>query len=114
MEILKKSAEAGLVHGVSNQQEGIDTICNCDPCCCMWFTALFKLKRSSSLTPPVTGSAPGPRCAWAAASAQEMSDEGPAPGEAFRGDKQEGGGRSRPGDVHRLWRVRIQNARASP
>ena len=51
MEILKKSAEAGLVHGVSNQQEGIDTICNCDPCCCMWFTALFKLKHSGSLTP---------------------------------------------------------------
>jgi Na+-translocating ferredoxin:NAD+ oxidoreductase subunit B len=50
-EILKKSAEAGLVHGISNQQEGIDTICNCDPCCCMWFTALFKLKHAGSLTP---------------------------------------------------------------
>jgi NAD-dependent dihydropyrimidine dehydrogenase PreA subunit len=50
-EILKKSAEAGLVHGVSNQQEGIDTICNCDPCCCMWFTAFHKLKHDRSLTP---------------------------------------------------------------
>lgn len=49
--ILRKSAEAGLVHGISNQQEGIDTICNCDPCCCMWFTALFKLRHTGSLTP---------------------------------------------------------------
>jgi electron transport complex protein RnfB len=39
------------VHGISNQQEGIDTICNCDPCCCMWFTALYKLKHAGSLTP---------------------------------------------------------------
>lgn len=50
-EILKKSAEAGLVHGISNQQEGIDTICNCDPCCCMWFSALYKMKHLGSLTP---------------------------------------------------------------
>ena len=50
-EILRQCAEAGLVHGVSNWQEGVDTICNCDPCCCMWFEAFHKLKHSMSLSP---------------------------------------------------------------
>ena len=50
-EILRQSAEAGLVHGVSNVQEGVDTICNCDPCCCLWFEAFHKLKHSMSMSP---------------------------------------------------------------
>jgi ferredoxin len=50
-EILRQCAEVGLVHGISNQQEGVDTICNCCKCCCMWFEALYKLKHSMSLTP---------------------------------------------------------------
>ena len=49
-EILRKSAEAGLVHGVDNWQEGITTICNCDPCCCIFFEAYHKLKHSTSLS----------------------------------------------------------------
>jgi Na+-translocating ferredoxin:NAD+ oxidoreductase subunit B len=34
-DILKRAADAGLVHGISNSKDGIDTICNCCPCCCM-------------------------------------------------------------------------------
>lgn len=33
-EILKKSADAGLIHTSSNTQEKIDFICNCCTCCC--------------------------------------------------------------------------------
>jgi Na+-translocating ferredoxin:NAD+ oxidoreductase subunit B len=33
-EILKKSADAGLIHTSSNTQERIDFICNCCACCC--------------------------------------------------------------------------------
>jgi ferredoxin/DNA-binding MarR family transcriptional regulator len=34
LEILKRSAEAGLIHTSSNTQERIDFICNCCTCCC--------------------------------------------------------------------------------
>lgn len=34
LEILKKSAEAGLIHTSSNTRERIDFICNCCTCCC--------------------------------------------------------------------------------
>lgn len=37
LEILKKAADAGLVHGVSNSMEKMDTICNCCACCCLFF-----------------------------------------------------------------------------
>lgn len=50
-EILRRSAEMGLVHGVSNWQEGVDTICNCCPCCCIFLEAFHKLKHSMSMTP---------------------------------------------------------------
>ena len=50
-EILRKSAEAGLVHGVSNMQEGPDTICNCDPCCCVQLEAFHKLKHAEGMSP---------------------------------------------------------------
>lgn len=50
-EILRKSAEAGLVHGVSNMQEAPDTICNCDPCCCIMFEAFHKLKHAEGMAP---------------------------------------------------------------
>ena len=33
-EIAQNCADEGLVHGVSNTMEGIDTICNCCSCCC--------------------------------------------------------------------------------
>jgi NAD-dependent dihydropyrimidine dehydrogenase PreA subunit len=50
-EILRKSAEAGLVHGVANMQERPDTICNCDPCCCVTLEAFHKLKHTEGMTP---------------------------------------------------------------
>lgn len=50
-EILRKSAEAGLVHGVSNMQEAPDTLCNCDPHCCLMFEAFHKLKHAEGMAP---------------------------------------------------------------
>lgn len=50
-EILLKSAKAGLVHGMANMQEAPDTICNCDPDCCVMFEAFHKLKHAEGITP---------------------------------------------------------------
>lgn len=49
--ILRKAAESGLVHGLSNWQEGADTICNCCKCCCMWLEAYHVLGHHASLSP---------------------------------------------------------------
>lgn len=49
LEILKKSADAGLVHGVSNQEEKPDTICNCDPIYCTMFRPYHLLGHSRSM-----------------------------------------------------------------
>jgi len=49
-DILRRSAEAGLVHGVANWQEAPDTICNCDPECCLFFEAFHKLKHADGLS----------------------------------------------------------------
>jgi NAD-dependent dihydropyrimidine dehydrogenase PreA subunit len=40
LEILKRSADAGLVHGISNTKTGVDTICNCCSCCCLMLEPL--------------------------------------------------------------------------
>lgn len=48
-DILRHCAEVGLVHGLTNVQEGPDTICNCCRCCCMWFESFHKLKHSKSM-----------------------------------------------------------------
>ena len=47
-EILKQAAEAGLVHAISNWDEGGDTICNCCKCCCLFFEAYHVLKHDKS------------------------------------------------------------------
>ncbi len=47
--ILKQAADEGLVHGVSNWLNGVDTICNCCKCCCMWFESYHVLKQAGSL-----------------------------------------------------------------
>ncbi len=49
-DILRQCAEVGLVHGVSNYQEGVDTICNCCRDCCIFFEAFHKLKHSMSMS----------------------------------------------------------------
>ncbi|MFH1488078.1 MAG: 4Fe-4S dicluster domain-containing protein [Pseudomonadota bacterium] len=36
MEILLAAADAGLVHAISNTKAGIDSICNCCSCCCVF------------------------------------------------------------------------------
>lgn len=48
-EILTRAAEAGLVHAVSNWQRGVDTICNCCSCCCVYFQAFHVLKHNSAM-----------------------------------------------------------------
>jgi len=47
-EILKQAAEAGLVHAISNWEEGADTICNCCKCCCLFLEAYHVLKHKKS------------------------------------------------------------------
>jgi len=47
--ILDRAADSGLVHAVSNSQEGVDTICNCCQCCCIWFEGFHKLKHAKSM-----------------------------------------------------------------
>ena len=48
-DILKQAAEEGLVHGVSNWIKGVDTICNCCKCCCMWFESFHVLGHDKSM-----------------------------------------------------------------
>ena len=50
-EILRQCAEVGLVHAVSNYQEGVDTLCNCCKCCCLMFEAFHKLKHTQAMSP---------------------------------------------------------------
>jgi electron transport complex protein RnfB len=50
-EILRTAAKSGLVHGVSNWLNDMDTICNCCKCCCMWFEGYHVLHQSGSLSP---------------------------------------------------------------
>jgi formate hydrogenlyase subunit 6/NADH:ubiquinone oxidoreductase subunit I len=47
-DILKLSAEAGLVHAISNRQKDVDTICNCCNCCCVFFESHQVLKHDKS------------------------------------------------------------------
>ncbi len=51
LEILKKAADSGLVHAVSNWQKNPDTICNCCACCCLFFEAYHKLDHHKSVDP---------------------------------------------------------------
>ena len=51
LEILKLSADSGLVHGVSNHIEKVDTICNCCTCCCIWLEAYHKFGHAKSMEP---------------------------------------------------------------
>jgi electron transport complex protein RnfB len=47
-EILDVAADAGLVHAVSNRQQGADTICNCCKCSCAFFESYHVLKQDKS------------------------------------------------------------------
>jgi ferredoxin len=50
-EILQQAADSGLVHAVSNWKQGVDTICNCCKCCCLFLEAFHVLEHSRSLDP---------------------------------------------------------------
>jgi formate hydrogenlyase subunit 6/NADH:ubiquinone oxidoreductase subunit I len=43
-EILNSSADAGLVHGITNSKRGMDTICNCCSCCCLFLESVKSLQ----------------------------------------------------------------------
>ncbi len=43
LEILASAADAGLVHGISNTTTGMDTICNCCSCCCLFLESHVKM-----------------------------------------------------------------------
>ncbi len=43
LEILKSAADAGLVHGISNTETRMDTICNCCSCCCLFLESIVKM-----------------------------------------------------------------------
>ena len=47
-DILKVSAEAGLIHAISNRQKDVDTICNCCQCSCVFFESYHFLKHEKS------------------------------------------------------------------
>jgi formate hydrogenlyase subunit 6/NADH:ubiquinone oxidoreductase subunit I len=51
LEILKKAADAGLVHGVSNWEKNPDTICNCDPTYCTVFRSYHHLGHDKAMDP---------------------------------------------------------------
>lgn len=43
LKILKKAADSGLVHGISNTEGRMDTICNCCSCCCLFLESVVKM-----------------------------------------------------------------------
>lgn len=49
LRILRETEEAGLVHSVYNQQEGIFYICNCCPCCCGIMRGVVEFGRAHAL-----------------------------------------------------------------
>ncbi len=51
LDILTMAADAGLVHAMSNWQQGPDTICNCCKCCCLFFEAYHILGHHRSHDP---------------------------------------------------------------
>ncbi|MBT4264911.1 MAG: 4Fe-4S binding protein [Deltaproteobacteria bacterium] len=51
LEILKRSAEAGLVHGIANAEEDPETICNCDLEYCNYFRRYYHLDFDRSIEP---------------------------------------------------------------
>lgn len=51
LEILKKAADAGLVHGITNYEKNPDTICNCDPTYCAMFRPYHHLDHNKAMDP---------------------------------------------------------------
>jgi formate hydrogenlyase subunit 6/NADH:ubiquinone oxidoreductase subunit I len=51
LEILKKAADSGLVHGLTNYEKNPDTICNCDPTYCTVFRPYHHLGHDKAMDP---------------------------------------------------------------
>jgi Na+-translocating ferredoxin:NAD+ oxidoreductase subunit B len=51
LDILKKAADAGLVHGIANHEENPETICNCDPEYCNYFKSYHQMGFDKSIDP---------------------------------------------------------------
>lgn len=51
LEILKKAADSGLVHGLANYEKNPDTICNCDPTYCTVFRPYHHLGHDRAMDP---------------------------------------------------------------
>ena len=51
LEILKKAADSGLVHGLGNHQNSPDTLCNCDPTYCTMFRPYHHLDFDKAMDP---------------------------------------------------------------
>ena len=51
LEILKKAADSGLVHGLTNWEKEPDTICNCDPTYCTVFRPYHHLGHDRAMDP---------------------------------------------------------------
>jgi formate hydrogenlyase subunit 6/NADH:ubiquinone oxidoreductase subunit I len=51
LEILKKAADSGLVHGLGNHQDSPDTLCNCDPTYCTVFRPYHHLGFDRAMDP---------------------------------------------------------------
>jgi NAD-dependent dihydropyrimidine dehydrogenase PreA subunit len=49
LEILKKAADAGLVHGIANHEENPETICNCDLEYCTMFKSFHQMGFEKSM-----------------------------------------------------------------
>ena len=50
-DILRRCAEDGLVHAADTWLEGVQTICNCCKCCCMWLERYHVLNHPTGLDP---------------------------------------------------------------
>ena len=45
LDILSMTADQGLIHSASNIKQGVDTVCNCCPCCCLFIKSLNNTPR---------------------------------------------------------------------
>jgi electron transport complex protein RnfB len=51
LDLLRKAADAGLVHAVSNWEKDADTICNCCRCSCLFFESFYVYGQDKSHDP---------------------------------------------------------------
>ncbi len=109
-DILKQAAEEGLVHGISNWLTGVDTICNCCKCCCMWFESYHVLRHDKSMDASnFVVSAKGGNMQGLWSLCEALPDGGLVAAGISAGEEQEREGeRPRGRPLHRLRGMRLQ------